>query len=159
MKIIQSNINPKQRGMIFGLAKTLGISNDELHDYMQAWAGTKSLQTESCTSAQANKIIEALQNIENSRLPLTKGECPKGEGVNRKPGDATENQINAIKGIAHSYGWSETRLAGFMQHTLGKTDLSGLKVREASRLISGLKNMKYTAKNKPPNKSSSGKGA
>lgn len=156
MKLIINKINSKQRGMIFGLAKTLGISNEDLHDYMLDWAGTKSLQTESCTSAQANKIIEALQNLAKS---TGKPAEINPAGKVRKPGDATENQINAINGIAYSYGWNESRLAGFMQHTLGKTDLSGLKVREASRLISGLKNMKYTANNKPPNKSSSGKGA
>lgn len=152
MNLLKSNISNDQRRKIYALAKDAKLSNEKLHEFMPDWSGAVSLAFNKCTSAQANKIIEALQKITDKK-PLSFGEgCPKG-GVGHaagRPGSATEKQLNAINKIAECLGWNHARLNGFITHTIGREIIShfeggkgddNLTAREATAVITGLKQM------------------
>lgn len=135
LNLVKTQISHDQRKKIFALAKDNGITNDQLHDYMVAWSGTSSLAQDNCTSAQANKIIEALQKMQDPSGKVTR---------QRKAGDATEKQVNAIKMIAHDMGWNDAQLNGFIKHTVAKQSIEDLKVSEATQVITGLKMLAKT---------------
>ncbi len=143
MELVKQPISNQQRGMIFGLCKDCNLSNDQLHDLMPAWAGTASLGKDNCSSAQANKIIEALQKMNNKRLPLTKGESAQREGVLTgnigKPGFITPKQFSAINKICAAKKWNIEHLNNFIKHTTGTLTADELTMREASAVITGLK--------------------
>lgn len=136
MNIVKIPISNQQRGMIYGLARDLGIDNASLHDFALDWARVRSLKSDVCSSAQANIIIECLEKM-------------KGSDKNIKRGTITDNQINAIKAIKRSYKWGDERLNGFILHTLGIDELESLESmnhKQASRVITGLKQMSYAKK-------------
>ena len=144
MKLINNPITHQQLRMIFGLAKDCKLSNDQLHDLMPDWSGAHSLKQDSCTKAQADKIIEALQAMkEKACLPLTKGESAQREGVFTgnigKPGFITQKQFTAINKICAAKKWNIEHLNNFIKHTTGTLTADKLTMREASAVITGLK--------------------
>ena len=137
MNIVKIQISHSQRGMIYGLAKDLGIDNAALHEYMLAWADVSSLKSDVCSRSQAIIIIDCLNKLKN----------PAKKIGNR--GTITDKQIDAIEKIKGSYAWSDSRLLGFIKHTLSVDELESVESIDhiqASRVITGLKKMGYTKK-------------
>ena len=129
----QNSINHEQRKKIFALSRQAHLNNEELHYYMNEWANVSSLSEGSCSNSQAHKIIENLQSIVNIRktppIPFT------GGGV-------TVKQINALNILQKILKWYDVkRINGFIGHTVGKTCIEDLTVKEASQVITGLRNM------------------
>lgn len=133
MQIVHIPISPEQRKKIFALQKDLALSYDTLHEYMRDWSGATSLKSESCTAAQASKIIEALDAMQ-SQTTLKP----------RAHGEATAKQIHAIRQIARGKGWDTKRLNGFIKHTTGCSSLDSISSANASAVITGLKKMVVT---------------
>jgi len=117
--------------MIFALSKQAHMNNEELHHYIKEWADVSSLAGDSCSSSQANKIIANIESIINIR---------KASVSNRK-GTITEKQINAIKTLQRILKWHDGRINGFISHTTGDSCIEGLKVKDASKVIIGLRKM------------------
>lgn len=137
-----TNLNPKtsdiaheQRKKIFALSRDAHLSGDELHHYMNEWAGVTSLSAGNCSFAEANKIIDSLKSIAKKRKSFT-----SSSGAGAK-GGATEKQVNAIKTIQRILGWNDGRLNGFIDHTVEKRIIEDLTVPEASKVIIGLRRM------------------
>lgn len=133
MNLIKNPINHRQRGMIFGLLKDCGLTNEQLHVYLPAWAGTDSLKSDKCSKAQADKVIEALKNLKNKIVGGMAG-LPQS-----RPGFITPNQLNAINSITSQKNWDVNHLNNFIKHTTGKLSLCELTMKEASAVITGLK--------------------
>lgn len=117
--------------MIFALCKLAHINNEELHHYMTEWTGVTSLSGDSCSSSQAINIIANIESIINIR---------KASVSNRK-GTITEKQINAIKTLQRILKWHDGRINGFISHTTGDSCIEDLKVKDASKVIVGLRKM------------------
>lgn len=130
-----NKISHEQRKKIFALSHQAGISNDDLHENMLEWAGAESLSGDLCTGIQAAKIISALQKIVSR--PVT-SYTPQSSS---RTGSLTDKQLNAINAIKRALGWNDARVSGFSKHTVDKYEISDLSVREAFKLITGLRRM------------------
>jgi len=135
LELVQTPISPEQRKKIFALQKDLALSYDDMHDLMRDWSGASSLKSENCTSAQANKIIEAMTAMQNKSA-----DAPRAHGA------ATTKQIHAITAIAKSKNMDIAMLEGFIKHTTGSNDIDSLSARDASAVITGLKKITVVKK-------------
>ena len=127
-------ISHEQRKKIFALSRQAGMSSEDLHSHMEEWTGVNSLSKGFCNIQQANKIIFALQKIVNAP---TQSYIP----TRKRKGTLTDKQFNAIRAIKRSLGWNDARVSGFAKHTVDNSDIEDLSVKEASKLITGLKRM------------------
>ncbi len=141
MQLVRTPISHDQRKKIYALAKDLNLSNDQLHDLMPAWAGTASLGKDNCTSAQANKIIEALGKMNNSSSASASKQSHHITGNIGKPGFITQKQFLAINQICAAKKWSPEHLNNFIKHTTGTLTADELTMKEASQVITGLKKL------------------
>jgi hypothetical protein len=111
----------------------MGICNERLHELMMEWAQCTSLKGNICTSRQADIIISCMEKIKTPAFP------------GRKHGySLTEAQWNKLMADMNRLVWNMPRLIGFAKHTLQITTLDSiadLTVKEATSVITGLKNM------------------
>ncbi len=137
------SISHDQRKKIYALAKSAGLSNEQLHEYILDWAGTNSLSS-SCESFQADKIIQALEKIVSPYLipfrPAKQGD------------EASYQQLTRLAELQKELGWSDARITGFIKHTAKVNTIGELSVAGATKVITGLKKMSYTKNQRPNNK-------
>lgn len=126
MQLLTYNISADQRQKIFQLLKELKMTKEELYEYSAEWCGCLSLSQDKCTQSQASVII---QNLITMKSKL-------------KPGGLTSKQRHAIMQIKRQLKWKTEDLSKFMIHTVGKGDVDDLLIKEASQVITGLKNYK-----------------
>ena len=117
-----------QLRMIYGMAKKIGMDNDELHCMVHGLTGCESLRA--LDTRQGARVIDRLNAL---------------AGVERTPPNrASPAQQRMILGLARDMGWMEdpARLRGFLESRAGVSDVRYLPPAAAGRIIEAMKAMK-----------------
>lgn len=111
--------------MIYGMAKRIGMNNDELHCMVHGLTGCDSIR--SLSASQGARVIDRLNVL---------------AGVEREPPNRASNaQQRMILRLADEMGWlgEPARLRGFLEAKAGVSDVKFLSIDSARRIIEALK--------------------
>ena len=118
-------ITPGQRRALWGYARWLRISEEDLRDWALDRVGRRSIRA--LTSAEASRLIDELM-------------WKWREGVHFWVKDRiTSAQANQIALLEKEIGWDDRRALGLARRMYGVDDLSELSRGAASGLIEALK--------------------
>ena len=114
-----------QLRMIFGMAKRIGMDDDELHCMVQGLTGEESIRR--LNSRQAARVIDRLNVLAGNGRDI--------------PNRASAAQQRLIQKLAEEMGWAgdPTRLRGFLEAKAGVSDVRFLSIDSARRIIEALK--------------------
>ena len=120
---IQPITQPQLR-KIYAEARQAGIGNDYLHDLVYTVTGKQSLKD--LTMAEAATLIDALV---------------KHNGGGERPGIMTDKQHWRLRDYQSKLGWTDAQLLGFVRKYAHVDFLNWLTIKDASKIIEGLKNI------------------
>lgn len=114
-----------QLRMIFGMAKRIGMGDDELHCMVQGLTGEESIRR--LNSRQAARVIDRLNALAGNSRDI--------------PNRASAAQQRLIQKLAEEMGWAgePARLRGFLEAKAGVSDVRFLSIDAARRIIEALK--------------------
>lgn len=113
--------------MIYGMAKRIGMDNDELHCMVHGLTGCDSIRA--LTVPQGGRVIDRLNVL---------------AGVKKEPTNrASAAQQRMILKLAGEMGWlgEPARLRGFLEAKAGVSDVKFLTTDAARKIIEALKAM------------------
>lgn len=114
-----------QLRMIFGMAKKLGMDNDELHCLVHGLSGAESLRM--LNSSQAARIIDRLNVLAGTKKDIS--------------ARATQAQQHKILALAREMGWmgDPSRLRRFLEVKAKVSDVRFLSIDSARWIIEAMK--------------------
>jgi hypothetical protein len=112
---------------IYALLKSIGKTNEWLHEMLVEWTGKSHLRE--LTQDEYNTVVKALENAKNTR-PY-------------EYGDRTEKQLRLILFYKQKLRMKTESLNAFILRTTGdKHNTDELKIADASAVINGLMKLK-----------------
>lgn len=118
---------------IYGIAKELGMDNEDLHAFLKKQNGKDSFKK--CTDRQLELMVSAMKYL---------------QGVDESQrGKATAKQKRFIHDLEYQLGWSDApeRLRAFCRKMFWVENVTWLTVEQASKLIEALKSMRDGGRN------------
>ncbi|MBN1227665.1 MAG: DUF1018 domain-containing protein [Deltaproteobacteria bacterium] len=125
-------ITNNQIKLVYALCRDIEIDNDTLHKNIYKCYGKKSIKDLSPKEVQ--EVIKVLKKLEVDHKKKAKKPVPFSNKVIEL---ATQNQLEYIKCLEESLGWSDRQLEGFRRRIIRKTKIRTK--REANKVINGLK--------------------
>jgi len=124
------------------LKKELDLDDDTYRERLEDWTGETS--SKDISFSQAVTVIESMEAMQktskiNITMQLVEKVTNRKSAWVQKPGGLSEAQYGCIMGKSTKLGFTESQLAGFIEHTIkSKVDVLDLKIKQASHVINGL---------------------